>query len=92
MLVYNLTTRSKMITLSGNINRKIFNAKTGNKIKTKTVNEAHSIYVQAKKLGVDVTRRGCDLVFHGEIDKLKYEWTSGEPAKATQKPSLRSVE
>lgn len=80
------------IIITGNCNRKVFNAKAGSKLKCKTPMEAHTIYCMAVKMGVKLMRRGAVLFFETEIDRNKYEWTSGEPKRETFKPSLGSVE
>ncbi|HET8685385.1 MAG TPA: hypothetical protein VFM18_01825 [Methanosarcina sp.] len=83
---------AQKIIITGNCNRKIWNAKAGSKLRCKTLTEAHTIYCMAVKMGVKLMRRGAVLFFKTEINREKYEWTSGEPKKEYVKPSLGSVE
>jgi hypothetical protein len=82
----------KIKLLTGNINRKICKAKTGDTIKCSNLAEAVMLYTMAKRYGIDVSRRNAQVKFHSEIDRTKYEWVSGEPKKSNIKPSLGSVE
>lgn len=80
------------ILISGNINRKIWNAKIGTVLKCTTLGEAKLICNMARKMNVETSRRGATVYFYSELNRDKYLWTSGEPAKPTHKPTLRSVE
>lgn len=82
----------KIKVLTGNINRKICKAKTGDTVKCSSLAEAIMLCTMAKRYGVDVSRRFAHVKFHSEIDRTKYEWLSGEPAKTNIQPTLRSVE
>lgn len=84
--------QQKIKVLTGNINRKICKAKTGENVKCANTAEAIMLYTMAKRYGVDVSRRNSNVFFHSEIDREKYKWVSGEPAKTNVKPSLGSVE